>query len=266
MITKLSGKKVFPIGFGTWGFGGWLFTDKSDDRIELEAIKFALDSGINVIDTAELYGKGHSEELVGRAIAGRDREELVVITKAWMTHLSRDRIMKAAKASLKRLNTDYIDLYLIHWPRPLMNMKETIGAMEELVDKGLVRSIGVSNFGVDNLKRAIEATKRYDIAADEIKYSLAEKACEKDVVPFCEKNGIDVIAYTPLAKGRISEVAGIGEIAKAYGKTPVQVALNYLARRSLPIPKSSNKDHIREMIGSVGWQLKKKDYGKLGAD
>jgi len=144
-----------------------------------------------------------------------------------------------------------------------MNMKETIGAMEELVDKGLVRSIGVSNFGVDNLKKAMEATKRYGITANEIKYSLAEKACEKDVIPFCENNGIDVIAYTPLAKGKISEVESIGEIAKAYGKTPVQVALNYLAKRSLPIPKSSNKDHIREIMHGVGWQLRKKEYERL---
>ena len=263
MITKLSGKKIFPIGIGTWGVGGWVLTDRSRDRSEIEAIKFALDSGINVIDTAELYGRGHAEELISKAIKGRDRDELFIITKVWVTHLSRSNLLKAATASLNRLNTKYIDLYLIHWPRPFLNMKETIGAMESLVNKGLVRSIGVSNFNVENLEKAIEATKRYDIVANEIKYNLLEKEAEESVIPFCKRNGIDVIAYTPLAKGKVFDVKEIADIARKYRKTPIQVALNYLMRKSLPIPKASSREHIKEIIGSAGWKLKDRDYEYL---
>jgi len=260
MITRLSGKKVFPIGIGTWGMGGWMLPDTRNDKNEIAAIKFAIESGINAIDTAELYGRGHAEELVAQAIKGRDRESIHITSKVWPTHLSRSGIMNAVTNSLDRLQTKYLDLYLIHFPNPVANMKEAISTMEELVDTGKIRSFGVSNFLAGDLKRAIDATKKYEIEANQIEYNVLGKDPEKELIPFCEKNKVKIIAYTPLAKGSVAKSKELMEVAGKYGKTPIQVALNYLMKNSFPIPMSTDRDHITEMIGGAGWKLKDADY------
>ena len=263
MITRLSGKKVFPIGFGTWGMGGWMLPDTREDRVQIDAIKFALKNGINAIDTAELYGRGHAEELVAQAIRGVDRESIHITSKVWPTHLNRSGIINAVTKSLERLQTKYLDLYLIHFPNPLANMKEAIGTMEELVDSGKIRSFGVSNFLVGDMKKAIEATKKYEIEANQIEYNVLDRDPERELIPFCEENKVKIIAYTPLAKGSVAKSKELIEVAKKYEKTPVQVALNYLMRNSFPIPMSTDKGHIKEIIGSAGWKLKDADYQLL---
>ncbi len=256
MITDLGGKKIYPIGFGTWRMGGdALHSSHNNDKDEISAIKFALKSGINVIDTAEIYGKGHAEELVAEAIKGRDREDLFITSKVWPMNLKHDSVIRSAQGSLKRLNTKYIDLYLIHWPNPLVNINETIGAMEELVDKGLVRNIGLSNFGVNDIKKAIAATKRHNIIANQISYSLVKKDAEDYLIPFCIKNKIKIIAHTPLGKGSVMKMKEVIEMADKYEKKPVQVAINYLMKKSLPIPKATDQNHIKEILGSVGLGL-----------
>ncbi|MDE1856065.1 MAG: aldo/keto reductase [Candidatus Micrarchaeota archaeon] len=263
MITELSGKKVSPIGIGTWGTGGWMFSDKRNDAQEIGALKFALDSGINAIDTAEIYGRGHAEELVCEAIRGRDREALHITSKVWPTHLNSKGIHKAVDASLKRIGTKYLDLYLIHWPNPIASMKEAISTLESLVDDGRIRSFGISNFSVKDTQKAMDCAKRYKVEANQIEYSVLSKGPEDDIIPFCEKNKIKIIAYTPLAKGRVAESAQIIDVAKNYKKTPVQVALNYLMKRSMPIPKASSREHLKEILGCTGWELKEKDYELL---
>ncbi|HVA83037.1 MAG TPA: aldo/keto reductase [Candidatus Aquilonibacter sp.] len=265
MITELSGKKIFPIGIGTWGMGGWMLADNKNDKKEIAAIKFAIESGINAIDTAELYGRGHAEELVAEAIKGFDRETLHITSKVWPTHLSRSGINGAVNASLKRLGTKYLDLYLIHWPNPLANMQEAISTMEELIDGGLIRSMGVSNFGVSDMQKALDATKKHKIEVNQIEYSVLNKEPEQNVIPFCEKNKVKIVAYTPLAKGAVNNSKEILKIAGKYKKTPIQVAINYLLKSSLPIPKASTPEHIREIMGSTGWELKKEDYAHLKA-
>ena len=266
MITRIGGKRVFPIGVGTWRMGGGaIFVDRSRDEQEIKALKFALDNKINLLDTAELYGKGHAEELVGQAIKGRDREKLFIISKVFLNNMSYKRTIDACRNSLKRLNTKYIDLYLIHWPNPLARMYETIRAMETLIDNGLIRSMGVSNFEVKAMKEAMFYTKRHSITANEISYSVMRKEPEQDIIPFCKRNGIAVIAHTPLAQGRAMQMREVVEIAAKYRKKPVQVALNYLLKNSLPIPKASNPKHIRDIVGSVGWTMKNEDYETLKA-
>ncbi|MDE1828347.1 MAG: aldo/keto reductase [Candidatus Micrarchaeota archaeon] len=260
MITRLSGKKIFPIGFGTWGMGGWMLPDTRDDKTQIDAIKFALQNGINAIDTAELYGRGHAEELVARAIKGMDRESLHITSKVWPTHLSRNGIMNAATKSLERLQTKYLDLYLIHFPNPLANIKEAISTMEDLVDLGKIRSFGVSNFLVGDMQKALAATKKYEIEANQIEYNVLDKGPEGELIPFCEKNKVKIISYTPLAKGLVARSKELIEMAGRYSKTPVQLALNYLTRNSLPIPMSTNRGHIAEIIGGAGWRLKDSDY------
>jgi diketogulonate reductase-like aldo/keto reductase len=263
MITRLNGKKVSRIGIGTWGMGGWLMKSVQDDDIEIKAIRYALDKGINFIDTAELYGHGHAEELVKEAIKGYGRDKLFITTKVSPSHLSRRGIRSAIKASLGRLGLKQVDLYLVHWPRPFLNMKEVIGTMEELVDDGSIASFGVSNFGVKDLKSAIAATKKYDILANQINYSPIVRECENDVVPFCEKNKISVIAYSPLAKGEVTDFERIKEVAGRIGRTPVQVSLAYLMRRSLPIPKAARRDHMDEILGALTLKLSDSDYKYL---
>jgi diketogulonate reductase-like aldo/keto reductase len=263
LITKLNGKTVSPIGIGTWGMGGWFARDARMDKAEISAIQYALDNGINLIDTAELYGRGHAEELVGEAIKGRDRDELFIVSKVSPTHLSRSAIRKSAAQSLKRMQCGYIDLYLVHWPRPFMNMKEIIGTMEELADEGSISSFGVSNFGIKNMEEAIAAAKKHKMIANEIKYSPVTRECEKDVLPFCERKKIAVIAYSPLAKGDVVSSEKIVDVAKKYGMTPAQVSLAYLMRRSLPIPKATTTEHLDEMIGALDFELKDADYEYL---
>ena len=240
----------------------------AEDKQDIAALRFALDNGINVIDTAEMYANGHSEEVVGQAINGYDREELFIITKVLPRHLKYDDLIKAARGSLARLGCGYIDLYLIHWLIRGSNVEEAISAMEYLVDEGLVGHIGVSNFEVPDMTRAIAAAKKQKIIANEIEYNLFEKSPEKEIIPFCEKNKIVPIAYTPLSKGtlgrgRIEDIEEVKAMAKRTGKTPVQIALSYLAKRSLPIPKSSNIEHIKEIIGAMGWELSNEDYELL---
>ncbi|MDE1825614.1 MAG: aldo/keto reductase [Candidatus Micrarchaeota archaeon] len=263
MITRLCDKKVSPIGIGTWGIGGWIFSDNKNDKQQITAIRFAVENGINIIDTAELYGRGHAEELIRESIKGVDRESLFIISKVWPTHLSNRGIRKAVNASLARLGMKYLDMYLIHWPNPVASIKGAIGTMEELVDDGVIRSFGVSNFGVTDMQKAIDATKKYEITANQIEYSLLKKDAEEETIPFCQKNKIAVIAHTPLGHGRLAESKELEEMSKKYKKPKVQVALNYLMRSSLPIPRSSNIEHLKEIIGSTDWSLEDSDYKKL---
>lgn len=263
MVDRIGNDKVSPIGIGTWGIGGGSFPDSSHDERDLRAIKFAIENGLTLIDTAEMYARGHSEEIVGRAIKDFDRNDLFITTKVWNNHLHHDDVIKSAKASLKRLDSKYIDLYLIHWPSTSVDIRETIGAMESLVEQGITRYIGVSNFSVQQTREAMESASKYDIAANEIEYSLSRKEPEKDVIPFCENNDIAVIAYTPINKGRAKKVREILSVSEKTGKTPIQVALSYLKRRSIPIPKSTNHDHIREIAGALNFEISDQDYEKL---
>ncbi len=265
MKIDFCGKKVSEIGVGTWHMGGTYQPDHAGDKRDIAALKLALDNGVNVIDTAEMYAAGHAEELVCDAIKGFDREELFIVTKVLPSHLGHDDLIKSAKASLKRLGSKYIDLYLIHWLESGSDIGSAISTMEGLVDQGIVRNIGVSNFGTEQLEKAMASAKRYEIAANQIKYSLAEKHCEKEVVPFCEKNGIRVIAYSPLARGKVADMREVVDMASRIGKTPMQVGLNYLMRRSLPIPKASSPGHLMDVLGSTGWRLEESDYAKLSA-
>lgn len=264
MINEIGGKKVSPIGIGTWGMGGGkLGFSQSNEKEEPESIRYALKNGINVIDTAEMYGLGNAEKLVAASLKGLDRDSIFITTKVSPHHFTREKLINAAKASLARLNSHYIDLYLLHWPVPGMNMKEIIGAMEDLVDTGLVNNIGVSNFSVKNMQDAMDATKRYKIEANQIEYSLLERACENDVIPFCEKNHIKVIAYTPLATGGVLKIKEVQNIAKIKKKPPVQIALQYLMKRSLPIPKAGKLEHMKQLVGTASWELSSSDYALL---
>ncbi len=268
-----TGEAIAAIGLGTWQMGGAEYPDYRNDRIYIEAIRYAVELGMNHIDTAEIYAAGHAEELVGEAVKNLDRDDVFIATKVWSSNLRYDDVIKSCRRSLKRLGLRYVDLYMIHWPNPSIPLSETMRAMERLVKDGLVRYIGVSNFNIDLLEEAIASLKNEELVSNQVEYSLESREAEKELIPYCERNGITVVAYTPLGKGRIPKEATSGsergrvlaEVAAKYRKTPAQVALNWVIWKPnvITIPKAVKKEHLEENAGGAGWRLSEEDYQRI---
>ncbi|MGC9071217.1 MAG: aldo/keto reductase [Acidilobus sp.] len=261
---KLCDKDVGQLGFGTWGLGGGFWTPEySRDEEAVDAIRYAYERGIKVFDTAEMYGGGHSEELVGKALR-EVQDEVMIISKVWPNHIRYDDLVRSAEASRRRLGVKAIDLYLIHWPNPEVPLYESIRAMEDLIERGIIRCMGVSNFDVRLLEEAIRAARKYDVIADEVEYSVYHRDPEAGLIQFAKQNNIAVIAYSPLGHGQASRDSHLASIGRKYGKTPVQVALNYvILNGAIPIPKASRRRHIDEIVGSLGWSLTPDDVNAI---
>jgi diketogulonate reductase-like aldo/keto reductase len=258
-----TGEKIPALGLGTWGIGGFSYPDYSNDELAIEIIRFAVEVGMNFIDTAEMYGAGHSEELVGEAIKGI-REKVFIATKVLPTNFRYEDVIKACERSLRRLKTSYIDLYQLHWPNPSIPIKETMRAMEKLVNEGKIRYIGISNFSVEETIEAMNALSKYEIVSNQVEYSLLVRDIEKDLLDFCRKNKITVIAYSPLARGDLLKgkyYEFLSKIGKKYNKTAAQVALNWLIIKEnvVAIPKAFSKTKIVENMGAYGWKLSDED-------
>ena len=267
-----SAAKVSEIGMGTYYDPQWIATARTVGWMrgaasKVEALKAGLDGGINFIDTAELYG---SEQLVAKAIRGRKREDLFIATKVWPNHLRRDALVHALEKSLKRLETPYVDLYMVHFPNARVPIEETMGAMEEMKDKGKLLSIGVSNFSLQQTIDANAALKKSQLASNQVQYSLVHRDIEADLLPYCESNKISIITYYPLGHGKLASAgqrSKMDAICKAYSKTPPQVALNWLVtgRNVFAIPRASRAEHVRENLGASGWEMKPEDRAQLEA-
>jgi len=258
---------ISAIGMGTWGIGGFSAPDYKYDEMAIRALRRGIELGITLIDTAEMYGGGHSEEVVGMAIKGL-REKVFIATKVWYTNLRYDDVLRSAEKSLKRLQIDTIDLYQVHWPNPHIPLSETMRAMERLVLDGKVRFIGVSNFSVKLMEEARAALSKIDIVSNQVEYSLLSREVEDDILPYCEKEDITLIAYSPLGRGNIlndprSKI--LREVAKKYNKTLVQVALNWLIAKKpvVAIPKAINLSHVEENVNAAGWRLSDEDLELL---
>lgn len=256
-----TGVKVPAIGMGTWGIGGYSSRDTGGDNEAIRALRRGIELGMYLIDTAEMYGAGHAEELVGEAIKPFSREQVFIVSKVLPENLHYADVIKAAEKSLERLQTDWIDLYLIHFPNPRIPLAETIAAMEELVERNVMRFIGVSNFDVSQMEEARSYLCNNDIVANQVEYSSLERSVERDVLPYCTQQQMTVMAYTPLANGRLSRSEFLREIGKKYKKTAAQVALNWLiaGERVIAIPKAVNIDHLEENAGAMGWRLSQDD-------
>ncbi len=211
-IKSINGK-VSVIGMGTWGMGGGFWSpDYSNDEGWVKTLRSGIELGMTLIDTAEMYGGGHAEELVGKAIRGGfSREELFIVTKVWPNHARYDDVIRSAKASRERLGT-YIDLYLLHWPANDVPVCETMKAFEKLIDDGVVRFVGLSNFDVEGIERARQCFSKYDIAAVENRYSLLHRVDEASVIPYVQRNGLLYLAYTPLEKGEFAIMSFSGGV------------------------------------------------------
>ena len=261
---------ISVLGLGTWGMGGFSSRHLGGEDKDVRALRLGLELGMRFVDTAEMYGHGHSEEVVAKAVA-EERESVFIATKVSAENLSYERVIRSCKASLGRLETHYIDLYQVLWPNPRIPIAETMKAMEKLVEEGKVRQIGVSNFSVEQTREAQESLSRNSLASNQVEYSLVERSIEEDLLPYCAREHVTVIAYSPVARGHIpgngrEERWGIlDSIASKYGKTRTQVALNWLTCKEpvVAIPKAGNLDHVRENAGSAGWVLKKEDQVAL---
>jgi diketogulonate reductase-like aldo/keto reductase len=238
---------------------------------KIAALKEGLELGINLIDTAEIY---QTEDIIAEAIRGQKRDDLFIATKVSGNHLGYDAVFKAAQNSLNRLKCSYIDLYQIHWPNSRVPVEETMKAMEKLVKYGKVRYIGVSNFSLDQMRRAEEALSRNKLASNQVEYNLTVRGIEKDLLPYCEQKSIAILAYQPIAQGALAHPnerlkAVMDEVSQKHGgKTPAQIALNWLMTRSkviFPIPRASRPERVIENVGSVGWSLDAEDITKLEA-
>jgi diketogulonate reductase-like aldo/keto reductase len=265
-----SGHKIPVLGLGTWGIGGSMSRYVGRDEESLLALRLGLELGMLFIDTAETYAEGHSEEIVAQAVKSQ-RESIFIATKVSPEHLRYNDVIKSCEISLKRLETNYIDLYQVHWPNPSIPIAETMKAMEHLAAEGKVRHIGVSNFSVQQTREAQDALSKRSLASNQVEYSLLDRSIEPDLLPYSEREHVTIIAYTPIAKGRISQ-GGKGErwrlldqIASKYEKTRIQVALNWLIAKKpvVAIPKAASVDHVRENAGAIGWQMAREDYEGL---
>jgi diketogulonate reductase-like aldo/keto reductase len=247
-----TGSMVPEIGVGVWRYGGGV-----------EPLRKAIELGASLIDTAEAYG---SEDVVGQAVKSI-RDQVFIATKVSGNHLHHDEVLKSAEASLRRLDTSYIDLYQIHWPNSVVPIEETMRAMETLVDRGLVKYIGVSNFSTDELREAQAAMSKYPIVSNQVLYNLNRRQIEEDLMPFCRANQITIIAYTPLDSGQLAKssahssrpasVKVLELVAGQVQKTLAQVALNWCTSHPgvITIPKSDRVGRVAENCGASGWRL-----------
>jgi diketogulonate reductase-like aldo/keto reductase len=256
------GEEVPVLGQGTWRMG----EDPDKRRTEISALRTGLELGMTLIDTAEMYADGGAERVVGEAIAGR-RDDVFLVTKFYPQNATRERMRAACERSLRRLGTDRIDLYLLHW-RGDVPLRETLDGLEDLMEQGKVRYAGVSNFDVDDLE---ELTRLKDglrrIVTDQILYNLVRRGAEFDLLPWCRQRKRPVIAYSPLEEGLLSHKAhpALGEVAARHDATAAQVALAWVMRQGdvIAIPKASRATHVRENRGAADIRLTKRDLDAL---
>lgn len=262
-----TGAEVSTIGQGTWDI------PESGARAKeaIRALRRGIELGMSHIDTAEMYGSGRAEEMVGEAIAGVPRDGLFLASKVLPGNASYKGTLGACERSLRRMRIDYLDLYMLHWPssHPL---EDTMRALETLVEQGKTRFIGVSNFDVDEVREAQSYLRKVPLASDQVLYHLKERGAEARLIRYCREQDIAVVAYTPFGRGRFPrkeiEPGGvIGRIAAKHRKTPRQVILNLLTRTPnvFAIPKASNVEHVEENAGAAGWKLDAEDVAAIDA-
>lgn len=267
------GKRVPALGQGTWRMG----ESKTARQREVAALRLGIELGMSLIDTAEMYGDGGAEEVVGEAINGQ-REHVFVVTKVYPHNASREKLPKACERSLKRLRIDAIDLYLLHWRERTPPLQETVDTFEKLRAAGKIKRWGVSNFDVDDMEELLSLAHSRKCAANQVLYNLENREIEFDLLPFLTSNiksaderirrgepktsYIPVMAYSPVGhSGHLLRNATLKKIARRHDATPAQVALAWVLRqpRIIAIPKSSNEEHVRANAGSIEIRLTKED-------
>ncbi|TWF54310.1 aldo/keto reductase [Neorhizobium alkalisoli] len=260
-VSLPSGILVPALGLGTWKMG----EDARHADAEVAALKHGLDLGMTLIDTAEMYGEGGAELVTGQAISGR-RDEVFLVSKVYPWNARRKGVIEACEKSLKRLKTDRLDLYLLHW-RGEHPLAETVAGFEQLRQSGKIAAWGVSNFDLDDMQELMMVPGGDMCAANQVLYNLSRRGVEYDLLPWCQEKGIAVMAYSPIEQGRILRNAELIRIAKAYQATPAQVALAFLMERDgvIAIPKSSSPERVEENAGAAELEISDEDLAALDA-
>jgi diketogulonate reductase-like aldo/keto reductase len=259
MIALPSGEQVAALGQGTWHMG----EDRARRAAEIAALKLGIDLGMTLIDTAEMYASGDAEEVTREAIAGQ-RDEVFLVSKVLPSNASRAGVVKACEASLRRLGTDRIDLYLLHW-RGRTPLAETVGAFEMLKRDGKIRYWGVSNFDTGDMEELLGIEGGKTVGTNQILYNLASRGIEYDLLPWSQERGIPLMAYSPVDQGRLGRDRRLERIAGRHGATPTQVALAWVLRQKgvIAIPKAVEPDHIRRNRAALDIDFDEADLAEL---
>ena len=254
------GREVSAIGQGTWKLGEGQRGASEEER----ALRLGIDLGLTLIDTAEMYGDGRAEELVGRAIAGQ-RDRVFLVTKVYPHNASRSGVPAACARSLKRLGTDRIDLYLLHW-RGSEPLAETVNAFERLREQGKIGGWGVSNFDVDDMEELAALAAGDTCQTDQVLYNPSSRGIEFDLLPWCARRHMPLMAYSPVGQGgRLLGSAALAEVARRHDATPAQVAIAWTLRSStvISIPKAGDAAHVRDNAAAADLMLTDADIGAI---
>ena len=258
-ITLPDGESVPAYGQGTWHMG------ESRGRLadEAAAVRLGIELGITLIDTAEMYGNGVAEEIVAQAMGG-NRDRLFIVSKVLPYNASQKGTIEACERSLKRLKTDRIDLYLLHW-RGSHPFAETLAGFERLQRDGKIRHHGVSNFDRGQMEEWARLDAGKSVASNQILYNLTRRGPEWEVIPWCRERNVSIMAYSPIEQGRMLGHKALGEVGARHGATPAQVALAWLLRQDgmIVIPKASRQEHVRENLGALDLKLTDQDLADL---
>ena len=258
-VTLPSGETVPQLGQGTWHMG----ESGRARKDEVAALKLGLDLGMTLIDTAEMYGNGGAEEVVAEAVAGR-RDECFIVSKVLPENSTRAGTIAACERSLKRLKTDRIDLYLLHW-RGRPELEETVGGFEALLSAGAIRAWGVSNFDVDDMEELIAVKGGAACASNQVLYNLRRRGIEAGLLPWCRERGIPIMAYSPIEQGRLLRDRALTGVAIRHRATPAQIALAWVLRHTdmMVIPKATTLEHVRENRAALDIALTEQDLAEL---
>jgi diketogulonate reductase-like aldo/keto reductase len=258
-LELTSGQAIPMLGMGTWQMG----ENARDRQSEITALRYGLDLGISLIDTAEMYGEGGAEEVIAEAIANR-RSEVFLVSKVYPHNASRQGTIAACERSLTRLKTDYLDLYLLHW-RGAAPLAETLEAFQTLQQSGKVRSYGVSNFDVADMEKAILLQGGNGIVTNQVLYNLMRRGVEWNLLPWCRQRNMPIMAYSPIEQGRLLSNRTLKAIAQAREASAAQVAIAWLLHQDnvIVIPKSSRVDHVKENRAALDLKLGAEELNAL---
>jgi diketogulonate reductase-like aldo/keto reductase len=254
-----SGEAVPVLGQGTWKMG----EDPKTRRQEVEALRSGVELGMSLIDTAEMYGEGRAEQLIAEVIPGH-RDDVFLASKFYPHNATHEGVVAACERSLKRLKTDHIDLYLLHW-RGSVLLQETLSGCDELVRAGKIRYWGVSNFDVSDIEELVSLPRGSTFAANQVLYNLAHRGVEWNLLPWCRKQNIPIMAYAPFDEGRLLNIPVLRTIASRHDATPAQIALAWVLRREavITLAKASRLEHVRENRQASEIHLSEKDLKEL---
>lgn len=266
-LTLNNGMKMPKMGMGTWYLG----ENKQTEETEIRALRAGIDAGIQLIDTAEMYGNGRSEKLIGKAIEGYDREKLFLVSKVLPNNAGRMHIFKSIQRTLSNLKTDYLDMYLLHW-RGGIPLEETISCMEQLVKEGKIRSWGVSNFDTDDMEELFQISAGRHCAVNQVLYHLGSRGVEYDLLPWLKEHNVPLMAYCPLAQAGdlrkgLLENKVVKQVAKNHEVTEIQILLAFVLHQGnvIAIPRSGKAEHVLQNQKACEIILTDEEYAALDA-